>query len=528
MSITLILGLTITTAAKVNAEDNIEKYLPSDVAAFASINNFGGHYESFINSAFFKLAAEIHRQEKPKEESLEKKFQKAHEHPLFAIFNRKLVIGVIPPESKGKKPIFIILAQGNANASANFQSFIKEESQKDKVHIIGTETYRGISIITTIHPEKGKLEKRYTIAHENMLAHSNSQEKIRECYERMAGGAADFSLSPLYTEDKQSICKVWVNVEKLKIDLSKKHPRENKIPTLAKHLKKLRQAVAQTQSLYLSIKTGEKLELEITRTHKPGVSILPDFSMAEAFVSPHTLIFLNTNVPYDLVWHAVKHEAQHKHPRKWRKFEAKLDELFDWLSFENDVLPQIGPRTALLINADQKNPVKTLYPPTVALLVELKDKVDIVTPLNKFLRFVSKETKISKHLKFERNVKQDIPIQTVKLQGTPLDNLLKPAYASVGGIFAVATHPDLILQTLKSIKQGETSTSSLYGYVNFQTLAAFIQLNIPFIKSEALKKHKPFQPKKVQFLLKILRHFQTLSIKGHTRPDADILTIVLQ
>ena len=212
-----------------------------------------------------------------------------------------------------------------------------------------------------------------------------------------------------------------------------------------------------------------------------------------------------------------------------REIEARLNELFDWANFEKDIVPQLGPTTALLV----KRPVilagKPLYPPSLALLLALDRELDLQKPLKKLWQLVQKKAKVARHLKAEEKTVQESTVHVFNFVDTPIDGLVSPSLAFPSGWLAIASHDSTIAEIISLLRHPKSNAAgNTYFYANFRVLGELLQANKPFLKKQAKKKGKPFSEEKAEHFMRLLRFFEYLELSGKTTENRDIFELVLQ
>ncbi len=529
---TTLIFLILTSTTKAN-DFSLEECLPKEVAIVFHVENLKNHAGLLLDTSLVQTLAEIHAEEKPQETSLFIKLQEFLKNPLWSIIGKELVVGIIPPIEKGLRPTFIIVARGGDNLAQDIETIWEKEKEKSKLYVVKEEESNAGKRVTSLHPEKGRLEERYTLLGEGILIHSNSSEQLEQSLNRYTGekDRGELSLPSLYYEKTyektKAIGKLWIDVPKLNIKLDKKHPLQEKIPFLAHTLKQLRQRVQETQGIFVCLENKNGLELSLRRFFpSEGQSLLPQVSLGENAPSIDRLLVLNQKIPYPLLWKIVETRAKKKNPREWRKVKSRLNEFFNWQSFEEDILPKLG-QSAIFVNKGKPTSGDTPSLPQVLFLMETKEELNLGDAMERFLELLAKKGRFSRQIYQEEQDVLGTTLHSFQLKRGPLSHLIKPCYGQFKQIFALASDSKILKETIENWKTGQ-KTSSLYLYADFSNIREFIEMNIPFLKKEAQRKGKPFKEGKLQNLLKILAHFQDLSLKGEKQSGMDLIRLKLK
>lgn len=523
--------LVLAQGTAIAEEDlQLEKLLPPEVAIIASCNQLGSHFEDFCDSQLCEIIAAFHHIDKPEAPPLKDELSKVFDHPFYHLVKTKVVLGFIPPKQPNTPPIFMALGSGDASLAEHIQKLFTEEENQQKLYRVGTEEYRGVKIEAILQVDKGRMEKRFAAVTGGLFAVSNSLDHLKGCLDRLHGEGQAVP-SRYLALPPTALVKIYVDVQKLGIDLSQRGPMEKRYPALKEFADKIRSAIAETQSISAYVTCDQGLFARIARERKAGTeALLPVMSLPQDLVDKRTVAFFAAPVPYALLWHAAKAKAMHKDPKGWRKLEAALNNLFEWESFEEDILPQIGPETAILINI----PATTEGPPVfphASLLVKIAPELDLMKPVKGLWEWALKNQEFARHFQpAPQDVEGGGVIVRGNLKNTPLDKLVDPAHAVIPGCFILGSHGAELPKLISVLRTSKTPyQTSLYGFISFPALVHLLQVNHSFIQKQAENKGKPFAAKKLELFHSLLNLFQRVTVEW-TREgeDTEMLDISLK
>jgi hypothetical protein len=254
------------------------------------------------------------------------------------------------------------------------------------------------------------------------------------------------------------------------------------------------------------------LAVRLVRERKPdSPRLLPescDLSFPANLIDDKTIVFIGAPIPYELFWHGAKHKSLQKDRRKLREVESRLDELFDWLSFEKDVTPNIGPQTALWLQMPSK-PIGELYLPYVNAILKLSPSIEFEKSVEKVWKFAMQNSEVSRNVKKTVHNLEDIRAYQIIFQQGPLSHLVSPTYTFTPQGLFVSSQPEGVKSMIAALKSAqEIRTANLFVYLNFPRLAAVLRSNLPFFEKEAKKKGEPFEAEKARLILEFLAYFQ--------------------
>lgn len=531
----IILLVLIGSLSVAEEGKELERLLSSDVAIVATLNQAGKTLEEFRDSGLCKMLADIQKEEHPDKPPLAGEFDKLMAHPFVQVLKDKVVLGLVAPAQPGIPPDFMMLAQGDASVGSQLDKILQGEEAQQKLYRLPEQEYQGQKIVVTLHSEKNKISRRFLLVASGVVIASNSLERVKDCYDRLVGQKQDGWKQPLLYQklDAQALCKVCVDMGNINLDLHKapKNPLEN-YPEPAEFFDKARQAVRNTRYLFgsLVIETEKGVHVKIIRERKAeSPRLLPNLSwlgQPSDIVNPRTIAFVSVPFPYSLFWYAAKYDGLHKNPRKVRETESRLNELFGWLSFQDEVLPKIGPQTSLLLRLPSKLEGSPVLPYANAI-VKVDPGIDFAGAIGKIFHILQQNPQIARHVRLERAA--DKPwLNRLHLSGTPVDKLLTPAYGILRDWLVIGSDARSMEELAPLLSTPvDTRQQHLYGYVNFQALANLVQMNIPFFKQEAAKKGKPFSEKNVEVFLKLLRAFQDTTVVMESQDDLEVLQVWL-
>lgn len=515
--------ILILSVASLGAEEkNLEQYLPSDIAILASFNNFEASFDALLSSQTFQVVNSMIKEKKP-DFSLNKLVAKIKSHPLFRLVKNKVVLGIIPPSEKNKKAIFIIMAKGN-NIYKQLMAVNKENLKKGKLYIINQSKYKNADYIVSLEPQKGKLEKRYTLVTSDFCVISSSEKYTKECFERRLTDQLGLSLPISYKNlPHNALVKVCIDVKKFNINLDK---NAKKIPgVLQPYFKKFKDFIKGTESLSLALSMKDVINLKVIRSGSP-LAVSKTVPLSPSLIDRDTMAFISVPIPYLFLWDAFRTKMLKQNPRKMRKMESKLSELFDWVSFRDDVLAKIGPNTGLILQKPGVLTGKPIYIPHLAFITTTE--FNFLNAFDKIWKFVSKNRKVRRHLQRGVVNYQGAGITKFNFSETPLDKLVSPSYAIFKNYFILGSHFVTVQKLITYFQNGkEKPNSKLYLYLNFQAISKFLEANIPFMRKDAEKKGKPFKEKELRKILQIIETFQYFEVSGKRLEGKDILEVTL-
>ena len=245
---------------------DLEQYLPPQVAIWGSINNIGEHLHQFGQTTFFSTLASIHHQEKPEEPSLEQGLAKVRNHPLYHLVKNQMVIGIIPEDKELKtEAIFVSLGVSEA-VDKHLQALIDEEKQKEKLHILSQGKYQEAMLIEALQAAKGKLKKRYFLMTPSLFVISNDKQQATACYDRFVKKAVGLQLPESYQKIGRPLFKVGVDFSKLQKQLAAIPAKKQEIPR--RYFDDFKKMLMATRNLVLSLRVEDRITLQLLREHK--------------------------------------------------------------------------------------------------------------------------------------------------------------------------------------------------------------------------------------------------------------------
>ena len=510
------------------AQINLEKALGKDVGIVVSVNHVENFFSELEKTVLFEVFSEIHRMKHNR--SFRGDLAKFAQHPLYKLIKEKIVVGFVPPKDKGKQAKYIIIGKGE-NTTSLIQMIYQEEEKKGKLYKLPEQKYQGHKILCALHPKNGKLEKRYVLLTPSLYFVSNELTRIKNAYDRWIGIRKDSILLPqIYKQAApKALINIHINVQKFHIDFSKKNPLEKRFPAMAKFFHHIRQAVQNTESLNAHVIIEKGLFLRIFRKRKKGTTcMLPEMELPKALLTNRTVLFTALPIPYSLLWYGIKSDQLRKNPRGWRKMESKLTEFFDYADIEDEIIPQIGPHTALLLELPQspQRQISGLIP-EVTLAIVLGPKVRLIKALDKLWNLASRNPKVSKHIKREVHHINSQKIVHFYPTGTPIDNIIRLNYSLHKNLFFISTHMRA-LKRVSNIKSSPIKKFSLYTYINFQNLVQLLQANHAIFKKHAAKKGRPFSQKKWNTGIKVFRSLENLTLFWEDQDGVEALEFALR
>jgi hypothetical protein len=520
------------------AEDKtLENFLPGDATIVATLNDVEGVVNVFRNSKLFEILATIHRHEHPNKPALPEEFAKLMQHPFFHIIKTKLALSVNAPKTASEQtketqeqPVFVLFGSGTSDVTTQLENFLQQEEKAQKLYRLPDQEYGGHKVIVSIHPDKGKVQQHYTLLTDGLFIISNRLESLHESYDRLLGKRSDGWQTPeVYKAlGQKCVAKICVNISQLPVDLSKQNPLEQKFPEMKAFFDEIRSTIAGSQRIVagLSLENGVRVQV-VRERNSDAPKIFSDaaaVSFAQSAIDANTIAFAATPLPYQVFWYGFKADVMHKDKRKLREIEARLNELFDWVSFEKDVVTVIGPKTALWLQMPQKRH-KEVVVPNVHLLLNLSPGVDFNMAIEKLWKLASQQkSDLQRYVKRNTTNVDGVQVHQLQFKNHPIEHLLSPTYAFTPNWLLLSSQPEGLKSMHAVLKDSQSpKVASLYCYVNFSKVAELIEANIPFFKKEAQKKGEKFEEPKMKTLLEILSYLQTFTMELREEGNLEIM-----
>lgn len=525
----MLVLLPLSRAEEQAEAKTLENFMPADAAAVATLSDLEGAVTAFRGSRLFDILATIHRHEHPDKPALTEAFGKLIEHPFFHIVKTKLVIAVnMPPAAPAEKenpqeppmPVFILMGSGDNKVTAHLQNFLQQEEKAQKLFRLPDLEYESHKILVSLHPDKGRIQQHYTLLTEGLFIISNRLESVKESYDRLLGKRNDGWQQPeVYKAlGHRCLAKLSVQVDKLPLDLSKENPLERRFPEMKSFFDEIRSTITGSKRLNIGLSLDNGMRLQVVRERASDApkmfSDLASLSFSQSAIDGSTIAFVAMPLPYQVFWYGFKADIMRKDARKSREIEARLNELFDWLSFEKDVVPAIGPKTALWLQMPQKRS-KEVVVPNLYFMLRLSSGIDFDAACEKLWKVVGQQKNdLQRYVKRTTTNVEGVPVHQIQFKNHPIEHLLSPGYAFTPNWLVVSSQVEG-LKTMQAVLKDSQSpkVASLYCYLNFAKLSELLVVNTPFFQKQAEKKGEKFEEQKMKTLLDILANLQTFTVE---------------
>jgi hypothetical protein len=314
---------------------------------------------------------------------------------------------------------------------------------------------------------------------------------------------------------KDALLKLYADLEKLPLELDKVGPLEKRVPKLKGVFDRLRDSIRNTSKLTGCVFEDCGLTLRVYRHRKAGSApLLPPVSLPMgAIVTSETMAFLSLPLPYESLWHASKAKGMDENPKGWRKLESWLNQLFDYASFEEEILPQIGPQTSLVLNMPSDSAKAPVRLPRATLLLRVGERLDLTQPIKEMWQLAIKNEKVRRHFRPEPMKSESGTVVRMNLQEHPLAKVLQPGHATTPGWFLVGSHCADLPGFVSRLAGSACSVSApLNAYVRFPAVAHLLRINADFLQKEAEKKGREFSQDKFELGCSLLEMFEDLAL----------------